>query len=551
MFNTYFATTTDRRWVGDQISEFVPSDTITTTYTITNFTLDPSDTQTPYSSARIFPDFAFTYTFPVSEGPKFLRLYFYAATYFEQSLFSVSSNGYSLLNNFSASLTASLLAKTRSDVEVHGYRALNFVKEYIIYVKDTQVLNVTFTPAPNSYAFINGIEIVSMPGNLYFNSKSLKPVGMTNEPDIAYHMALENIYRLNMGGGYISGTQDTGMYRSWDQDNNYVYPASYWKTSVYDKRKPIMYTMDTRNYTAPEPVYRTQRSMSNMSNKYNLTWILPVDSGFYYSLRLHFCNIIPQYNRSGQVVFKIFINNQTAADEIDLFQLTQDSGYPVFKDYVVYVNDPDGSRGRQDLWVAMRPNPNSEPYHDAYLNGLEVFKLSMNRSLASPNLKLTTTIPPTTAQATTGKRNKKKPPYAVIIGCISGARSLVADAVVWSDRRGGGWRCGVVWRPALLCETVNSELCEAVAAVQPLSRATRVYCDSVSAIYLKGNPVQIQCTKHVKLDIHLSMNMFKKGALVLFACPLGTKLQISSPKAYRGRFLKTFNSVSASVHLPL
>ena len=36
----------------------------------------------------------------------------------------------------------------------------------------------------------------------------------------------------------------------------------------------------------------------------------------------------------------------------------------------------------------------------------------------------------------------------------------------------------------------------------PLSKATIVYYDNVSAIYLSGNPVQHQRTKHVELDIH-------------------------------------------------
>ncbi|GKE04284.1 ribonuclease H-like domain-containing protein, partial [Tanacetum coccineum] len=36
----------------------------------------------------------------------------------------------------------------------------------------------------------------------------------------------------------------------------------------------------------------------------------------------------------------------------------------------------------------------------------------------------------------------------------------------------------------------------------PLSSATLVYCDNVSAIYLSCNPVQHQRTKHIEIDIH-------------------------------------------------
>jgi hypothetical protein len=37
---------------------------------------------------------------------------------------------------------------------------------------------------------------------------------------------------------------------------------------------------------------------------------------------------------------------------------------------------------------------------------------------------------------------------------------------------------------------------------KPLQRATFVYCDNVSAVYLSTNPVQHQCTKHVEIDLH-------------------------------------------------
>ncbi|XP_021723952.1 uncharacterized protein LOC110691341 [Chenopodium quinoa] len=36
----------------------------------------------------------------------------------------------------------------------------------------------------------------------------------------------------------------------------------------------------------------------------------------------------------------------------------------------------------------------------------------------------------------------------------------------------------------------------------PLRQVTIVYCDNVSAIYLSGNPIQHQRTKHVEMDIH-------------------------------------------------
>ncbi|KAJ0876147.1 putative protein kinase RLK-Pelle-CrRLK1L-1 family [Helianthus annuus] len=418
------STTSDHPiWNSDQNSNFMPSNIITTSFPSTPFQPDPSVSGIlPYTSARIFNASSFTYTFPVYQGPKFLRLHFYPATYSdlkpEQSLFTVTSNGFTLLTNFRAFLTAFYLNRK------------SFVKEFVIYVTDAQILNVTFTPSPNSYAFINGIEIVSMPESLYFSGGSLKYVGQNTGPVIDSKAALENIYRLNMGGGYISGTDDTGMYRSWEQDTGYIHGAAIGWTPVYDPKKPIMYTMETPDYTAPELVYRTQRSMGNESDRYNLTWILPVDSGFFYKLRLHFCNIISQYTERGQVVFKIFINNQTADEEIDLFRLSRDSGYPVYKDYLVFVDDPDGSRGKQDLWVAMHPNPNSEKYRDAYLNGLEAFKLSMDSSLASPNPEHSREYPQPRAASPVIQNTKKTVAYGPVIGGVGGGLVLLTVLVL-------------------------------------------------------------------------------------------------------------------------
>ncbi|KAJ9552888.1 LOW QUALITY PROTEIN: hypothetical protein OSB04_016933 [Centaurea solstitialis] len=42
----------------------------------------------------------------------------------------------------------------------------------------------------------------------------------------------------------------------------------------------------------------------------------------------------------------------------------------------------------------------------------------------------------------------------------------------------------------------------------PLSRATVVFCDNVSAMYLASNPVQHQRTKHVEIDLHFVRERF-------------------------------------------
>nr|GEV22794.1 ribonuclease H-like domain-containing protein [Tanacetum cinerariifolium] len=48
----------------------------------------------------------------------------------------------------------------------------------------------------------------------------------------------------------------------------------------------------------------------------------------------------------------------------------------------------------------------------------------------------------------------------------------------------------------------------------PLSTATLVYCDNVSAVYMFANPVQHQRTKHIEIDIHFVRDMVTAGQIV-------------------------------------
>jgi hypothetical protein len=264
----------------------------------------------PYTTARIFHN-KFTYSFPVSPGLKFVRLYFFPATYSglhkSKSFSFVTANNFTLLSNFSAFLTVSSIEPP----------VAFFIKEFIIPVLHTQFLNITFIPSPSSYAFINGIEIVSIPNNLYMHNRDDVMITMVDY-NIPFYFddttALETMYRLNVGGNDLSGVEDTGMFRTWSQDSQYLFGQDgltpYPRSDV-----KIQYTTDTPAYTAPEIVYKTSRTMglnATLNLKSNLTWIFTVDGGFNYLFRLHFCETLKEVVERNQRVFYIFINNQTA-----------------------------------------------------------------------------------------------------------------------------------------------------------------------------------------------------------------------------------------------
>lgn len=57
----------------------------------------------------------------------------------------------------------------------------------------------------------------------------------------------------------------------------------------------------------------------------------------------------------------------------------------------------------------------------------------------------------------------------------------------------------------------------------PINKATVIYCDNISAVYLSENPVHHQRTKHVELDLHF-MHL---ESFVLFKYQLHTNMLIS------------------------
>jgi len=54
---------------------------------------------------------------------------------------------------------------------------------------------------------------------------------------------------------------------------------------------------------------------------------------------------------------------------------------------------------------------------------------------------------------------------------------------------------------------------------RPLSKATVVYCDNISAVYLSTNPVQHQRTKHVEIDLHFVRDRVALGEVHVLHVP--------------------------------
>ncbi|XP_057759501.1 receptor-like protein kinase FERONIA [Arachis stenosperma] len=330
----------------------------------------------PYKTARIFRS-QFTYTFNVTPGPKFVRLHFYPASYLgmdvSKAFLSVTAGNFTLLHNLSVPLNTDY------------FHVAYLMKEFIIHVSGS-TLEITFSPSSNAtaaFAFVNGIEVVSMPFSLYFRCLNA-PLPLVGHYPALYYIcndtAMETLYRLNVGGDQITPKYDTGtMFRTWEEDDPYIFGGDK-GIEPFNMSMPISYANGVPPYAAPKDVYRTSRSMETfkaglINLNFNMTWFFPVDSGFKYLVRLHFCEIYSQITKVNEVVFSIYLNNQTADASFDPISVSGGPGVGVYQDYVVMVSR--ASEAKQDLWLDLHPNKYSKPlYYNSYLNGVEIFKLS-------------------------------------------------------------------------------------------------------------------------------------------------------------------------------
>ncbi|KAI5559014.1 hypothetical protein BDE02_17G080900 [Populus trichocarpa] len=406
----------DRNWTADINSKVALLDQDSPS---TNLTANGASTSSvPYYTARVSLS-QFTYTFPVTTtGPKFVRLHFNPASYtgFNRSKasFSVTTGRYTFLSNFSGF----------HYTDPHGERA-GYAREFILNVEDEQTnLSITFTPSPHvadAYAFINGIEIVSMPTNLYYTAgddPGLYDVDHGVSLPLQKDTALEIMYRVNVGGGEITPPNDTGMFRSWLSDVDYLTDA---RPSAYQFNGTIQlqYKNHTR-YAAPDVLYRTARTMGNdstVNEKYNMTWEFPVHSTFTYLVRLHFCQFIPIILQKGDLVFKIYIANQTAERYADIISWAAGYGVPIYKDYVVMM-DAGGNEGIQKLSIALHPIQSTNAF-DAMLNGAEIFKLSKSDNLAGPNPDAYPDSPNSNTPSATATKHTRRT-VAIIGAAVSG-----------------------------------------------------------------------------------------------------------------------------------
>ncbi|KAL2335409.1 hypothetical protein Fmac_016622 [Flemingia macrophylla] len=362
----------ERQWMGDEDSKILSRQDGTVSATATTIYKGA-----PFTTARL-SRFHINYSFLVTTGPKFVRLFFYPASYASfprtDSSFTVVSNQFTLLHAFNASLNADA-----ENTEV-------IFKEYVVNVESGDRLNLSFTPSqPNSYAFINGIEILSMPNYLYYRSANdvgFTLVGHDTLFSVENNSALQTEYRIKVGGQAISPGNDTGLFRNWaGHDQEYLVIQNILDNDLSSDMSGKMNITVNPDYLAPKELYRTARNMgtnATFNKRHNLTWVFPVDSGFTYMIRLHFCEIDPDITDIGDRAFLIYIANQLVDDHADVIKWSQKQhGLAVQRNYAVMIPDNNNHK-KVNLILQLHPHETSREttYSDPFLNGLEIFKIS-------------------------------------------------------------------------------------------------------------------------------------------------------------------------------
>ncbi|XP_021716849.1 probable receptor-like protein kinase At5g59700 [Chenopodium quinoa] len=310
-----------------------------------------SDSSDLYKTAQIFTGNS-NYTFSVSKhGRHWIRLHFFpfASQNFNMSVarFSVSAQNFTLLRNFQPDEVTPV------------------VKEYSLNITSDKLI-LLITPSSGSFAFLNALELVSVPDELI--PHSVRTVDSPGSSENLLQQALQTVFRVNMGNTAVSPRNDT-LSRHWVPDGTFL--RTHNLVQFLSKAQAINYTgSGSTPEIAPPLVYGTASKLNSELDptlNLNVTWNFDVDPGFSYLVRFHFCDIVSK--TLGQMMFNVYINSWFADKHLELDKL----GSPYYLD--VAVRDSHSN----SLTVSVGTISDGSSYPNAMLNGLEIMKISNSK----------------------------------------------------------------------------------------------------------------------------------------------------------------------------
>ncbi|KAJ8900451.1 hypothetical protein K2173_025228 [Erythroxylum novogranatense] len=353
----------NRQFVSDDDSSNSNSPLLSSVLTIPVADQSPvPNSQQIYHTARVFKKPS-KYVFRIKDpGTHMVRLHFdpFVSSNWDlsEARFHVLVDGYVVLSDFFVSNAANPV-----------------IKEYLLWV-DSDMLVITFVPAKrNNIGFVNAIEVISAPKDLIADVAMLVNGDKVEKFDGLTKQALETIYRVNIGGQKLTPFNDT-VWRTWVPDDEF-FKSNHDSEKVYFSGYIMYGDGRASREVAPDFVYSTARVITSKNASIpnvNMTWEFPVDEGYRYLVKLHFCDIASI--ALGLLNFNVYLNGQLAYENLDLSLITSMLAAPFYVDFLV-----DG--GKFDvLTVSIGPSNMSKGYSvDGILNGLEIMK--MNNSMGS------------------------------------------------------------------------------------------------------------------------------------------------------------------------
>lgn len=350
-----------------------------------------------YQTARILNETS-KFTFSIKkQGRHWIRLYFYP---FSNENFNLRSA------KFSVSVQNITLIKNFQPLSVPS------VKEYTLNITSTSLV-LTFTPFSSPFAFVNALEIISLPDELI-------PIGVGTHN--LREQTLETVVRVNMGNVSVLPQNDTS-WRSWESDERYLTSSNL--IEFVSRTQSVNYTRGgpSRNI-APPSVYGTATRLlvGDPGTSINITWSFEVDPGFDYFIRFHFCDIVTGHNDPNKVggdhelLFNVFINSQLASRDLDLKNKTSNVlGSPYYMDVVTSLENI------HSIGISIGPADISNAYPDGLLNGLEIMKISnVKGSLDASDAEIQSSVP----------TSKKTKTWLIIGSTIGGSIICIVLVVV-------------------------------------------------------------------------------------------------------------------------
>ncbi|EOA39733.1 hypothetical protein CARUB_v10008377mg [Capsella rubella] len=330
-----------------------------------------------YQTALVF-EAVLNYTFEgITQGNYFVRLHFSPFPIenhnVNDSSFSVFADGLRLMRdiNIPGEIAHKNLILQGSSSNA---TASSLVKEFLLPIGQGKLV-LSFLPEKGSFGFVNAIEMVSVDDKLFKESVT-KVGGSEVELGLGGH-GIETMYRLNVGGPKLGPSQDLKLYRTWETDSSYMVIEN--AGEDVKNSSDVTYALPNDSPVAPLLVYETARTMTNtevLEKRFNISWKFEVDPNFDYLVRLHFCELV--VDKQNQRIFRIYINNKTAAGNFDIFAHAGGKNKGIYLDYF----DPVSSKN-DILWIQLGPDTSvGASGTDALLSGLEIFKLSKNGNLA-------------------------------------------------------------------------------------------------------------------------------------------------------------------------